>query len=245
MQPSRRLHLLQFGFEAHDAIADHAAVGLDLGLAGSAEEAEAAALAFEVGPRPHQPAALILEVRELDLKRAFLRFGATAENFEDQAGAVEHLGAPGLLEIALLHRRQRAIHHHEIDVVRGDEADDLLDLALAEIGRRPDLASAARSAHRQRSDRWRAQARAPRRDARRYREHGRRQASRRCRRAPLPQIRSDHQHAAGFASCPTRSVGVPSSCSRFQSGCSHVALSSLPSNSWIGAPGMMVEIACL
>ena len=79
-------------------------------------------------------------MRQFDLQRAFLGLGAAAEDFEDQPGAVEHLGVPGLLEIALLDRRQRAIHHHQFDVVPGDEADDLLDLALAEIGRGPDLA---------------------------------------------------------------------------------------------------------
>ena len=50
-------------------------------------------------------------------------------------GAVDHLGVPGFLQVALLHRRQRAVHHHDAGVERFDEAGDLLDLALAEIGR--------------------------------------------------------------------------------------------------------------
>ena len=122
MQPSRRLHFLEFVLEPRDAIADQAAVGFDLGFAGTAHEAEAAALAFQMGPRPHQAAALIVQMRKLDLQRAFLGLGAAAEDFQDQAGAVEHLGVPGLLQIALLDRRQRAIHHHQFDVVAFDRA---------------------------------------------------------------------------------------------------------------------------
>lgn len=50
MQAPRRLDLLQIGFEPRDAVADHAAIRLDLGFAGAAHEAETAALAFQMGP---------------------------------------------------------------------------------------------------------------------------------------------------------------------------------------------------
>ena len=131
-----RLTLASSAFDLGEPLLDHAAVGFELRLAGSAEKAEAAALALEMGPGSHQPALLIGQMRMLDLQRAFARARAPAENFENETGAVEHLGVPGLFQIALLHRRERAIHHHDAGFETFDEAGDLLDLALAEIGRR-------------------------------------------------------------------------------------------------------------
>ena len=135
MQRARALDLGELGFDLGETLLDQAAVGLELGFARPAEEAEAAALALEMGPGAHQPALLIGQMRVLDLQRAFARARAPAENFENEAGAVEHLGVPRLFEIALLHRRERAIHHHDAGFEGFDEAGDLLDLALAEIGR--------------------------------------------------------------------------------------------------------------
>ena len=244
MQPPRRLHLLEFVFQPRDAVADQAAVGFDLGFAGAAHEAEAAALALQMGPGPHQPAALIVEMRKLDLQRAFLGLGAAAEDFQDQPGAVEHLGVPGLLEIALLDRRQRAIHHHQFDVVARDQPGDLLDLALAEIGRGPDLAD-------RRDQRLRDRQVDGARQTRRFLEPGLGIAHDIARlrigiAAAHSQIRADDDHPPGLlAPCRPRTVGAPFTVEGFQSVHSQAGASSPPSNNWIGAPGMMVEIACL
>jgi hypothetical protein len=73
----------------------------------------------------------------LDLQSAFARPGAATENFENEAGAVEHLGTPGIFEIALLNGRERAIHDDNPGVVGFDEPGDLFHFAGAEIGRRP------------------------------------------------------------------------------------------------------------
>ncbi len=55
MQAAGAPHLLQLRLQPHDAVADQPAVRLDLRFAGAAEEAEAAALALQMGPGPHQP----------------------------------------------------------------------------------------------------------------------------------------------------------------------------------------------
>ena len=139
MQFAGALDLVEFAFDALDAVFDDATVGFELRFARPAEKAEAAALAFEMRPGAHQPALLIIEMRVLDLQRAFLRARAPAEDFQDQAGAVDDLGAPGFFQIALLHRRNRTIHDHHRGGQAFDQPGELVDLAGADIGRRPHL----------------------------------------------------------------------------------------------------------
>src|SRR5260370_28950365 len=139
MQAPRALDAFELGFDARDAFLDDSPVGLELGLARAAQKAESAALALEMGPRAHQPALLIVQMRVLDLQRPFAGMRALPENFEDQPGAVEHLGVPGLLEVALLHRRNGAIHDDEIDLEGLGDPRDLVDLALAQVGPGPNF----------------------------------------------------------------------------------------------------------
>ena len=74
----------------------------------------------KMGPGPHQPAALVVERGQLDLQAAFMRAGARAEDLQDQAGAVDDLGVPGLLEVALLHRRQLVVDDDQLDLLLFD-----------------------------------------------------------------------------------------------------------------------------
>ncbi len=68
---------------------------------------------------------------------AFLGPRPLAEDLEDQAGAVEHLGVEGLFEIALLDRRQRVVDDDQLRVLFLDDLAQFLNLAGAEQRRRP------------------------------------------------------------------------------------------------------------
>jgi len=79
MQRTGFLDVIEVALELEHALLDQPPVGFDLRLAGTAEEAETAALALEVGPRTHQARFLVGEVRKLNLQRALRRPRAAAE----------------------------------------------------------------------------------------------------------------------------------------------------------------------
>src|SRR5439155_11822218 len=137
---SRALDLFKFILNARNSLLDQPPVGLELALARATEEAKAAALALKMGPGAHQPALLIGQMRVLDLQRTLAGVRAPAEDFENEPGAVEHLCAPSFFQIALLHRRERAIDDHDAGLGAFDQAGDLLDLALADEGGGADVA---------------------------------------------------------------------------------------------------------
>lgn len=132
MQPARALDLFELATQLGHAVADHPAVGLDLRFAGATEKAEAAALALEMGPAAHQPSCLIIEMRQLDLQSSFGCRGALAENFEDEAGAVDHLDLEPLFQIALLDGREAAIDDQQFGLLILQAVRDDLDLSPAE-----------------------------------------------------------------------------------------------------------------
>jgi hypothetical protein len=84
-------------------------------------------------------------MREFDLQLAFLRLGTAAKDLENEPRTVEHLGFPFVFKVTLLDRRQCTIHHNELHILPLDQSDHLLDLAFAEIGRRPNLAQETRN----------------------------------------------------------------------------------------------------
>src|SRR5262249_43033863 len=125
---------LQFSLQLDDFVLQDTSVSFDLGFARTSKEPGTAALAFQVGPRTHKAAALVIEMRKLDLQRAFLGARPLAEDLEDKASTVENLGVQHLLEIALLHRRERMIDDDKLRLRVGDDSRDFVKLAGADQG---------------------------------------------------------------------------------------------------------------
>jgi hypothetical protein len=134
VQGAGAAHLLQLELQLDDSVGDLAPVEFDLGFTGTAGAAGSAALALQVGPGAHQPRALVFEPRQFDLQLALGGAGSAGEDLQDQAGAVHHLGFPGLFQVALLDRRQLVVDHDEVAAQLVGQVVDLLDLALAEQG---------------------------------------------------------------------------------------------------------------
>ena len=84
------------------AVADHPAIGLDLGFTRTAEKAEAATLPFKMGPASNKTTGLIVEMGEFNLQTAFGRSGPSTEYLEDEAGPVDDFDVELLFKISLL-----------------------------------------------------------------------------------------------------------------------------------------------
>ncbi len=132
MKASRAGHLIQFPPDLRHTVPDHPPVGFDLRFTGTAEEAETAALPLKVSPAAHQSSGLIVEMGKLHLKPPFVRRRALAENFEDQASAVDDLCLGRLFQIALLYGAQGIIDDDKFSLFRPGKSGDLVHLPTAE-----------------------------------------------------------------------------------------------------------------
>ena len=101
-------HLGEAVVEILDALAEQAAVGLELGFTGSAQ-ADTAFLPLEVSPAAHQPRRQVLELRQLHLQLALEGLRTLREDIQYQSGTIEHPALQFAFEIALLRRRQRVV----------------------------------------------------------------------------------------------------------------------------------------
>jgi hypothetical protein len=101
----------ELGAQLRDAVADLAAVELQLALAGPAP-ADAAALAVAAARRLAQARRQVGEARDLDLQARLAAARVALEDGEDHGRAVEHLGAGGALQVAGLRRGEVVVHQH-------------------------------------------------------------------------------------------------------------------------------------
>ena len=106
------LDFLQPLFGALDGLTDHAAIQLDLRLAGATAHADAAALALQVRPAPHQSGGEVLQPGQLDLQLALVAAGTLGEDFQNQQRAVIDRHPQVALQIALLGRAERLVEQH-------------------------------------------------------------------------------------------------------------------------------------
>ena len=84
-------------------LADDPAVGLELGLARTAQT-DAAADTRQVGPHPGEPRQQVLELRQLDLQLRLVAARAGGEDVEDDLGPVHHPDLERPLEVGALRR---------------------------------------------------------------------------------------------------------------------------------------------
>ncbi len=123
------------GFEIElelvDAALNAAAIGFELGFAGSAGADAAAQLrhgfASAGEARKH-----VLELRQLHLQLAFAGAGVAGKDVEDELGAVEHAAGQGGLEVAQLGGREVVVEEHQVGLGGGGDPGDLFDLAGAD-----------------------------------------------------------------------------------------------------------------
>ena len=99
-----------------DAVADLGAVGLTGGFAGTAAADAAALPPLRPGQlgRLAQARRQVAQARDLDLRARRVGARVAVKDLEDHHGAVHHLAADLVLEVARLRRRDLVVHQHEI-----------------------------------------------------------------------------------------------------------------------------------
>jgi hypothetical protein len=117
-----------------DAEVDLAAVGLELGFAGTAGTDAAAELAHGFASTG-ETGELIFELGQLDLELTLAGAGVAGEDVEDELGAVDDAAGELVLEIAKLGRGEVMIEEDEVGVGGCDDALDLFELTAAYEGR--------------------------------------------------------------------------------------------------------------
>ena len=173
-------------------------------------------------------------MRKFDLQCTLARGGPPAEDLQDQAGAVQNLGTPGLFKVALLDRRQLGIDHNQLGSGQLHQFRKFLDLSGSNECRRL-------WCRERRNDRIRDLEIDRKRKAYRFLQLGGGVSVGRLRRIAITPLDVQHNGARGLGPLDLEidavSVLRPLPCAQW--------LADSSSNRLIGPPGMMVEMACL
>ena len=127
--------LLQARAQPTDLVVEHPAVQLELGLAGAATHADAATLALQVRPHPHQARGLVLHARQLHLQLALGAAGTLREDLDDQLGPVGNLHLPEALKVALLDGADGVVEEDQADALGTQLVGDALGRTRAQVER--------------------------------------------------------------------------------------------------------------
>ena len=115
MQGAHVFHLADAFLDEGDAVADAAAVHLQLGFTGAAG-ADAAAKARQRQALAHNARQGVLQLRQLYLQLALVSAGTLGENVQNQGRSIQHAHAHSLLDIALLRRRELVVEDAQINI---------------------------------------------------------------------------------------------------------------------------------
>ena len=124
----------ELAFEVQDFSLDFAAVGFELGFAGT-PRADAAAELGHGAAFASEPGQHVFKLGELDLELAFPSAGVAGEDVEDELGAVDDAAGQGVFEVAKLGGREVVIDEDDGGVSGGGDSGDFFDFAAAEQGR--------------------------------------------------------------------------------------------------------------
>ena len=139
---STAANAVQAAANLSQALAEHALVHLELGLARTPLDAAAYAasgasaagtadtgLTIEVCPAADQAGLGVSELRELHLELALVGPGAIGEDVQDEFGTGHHPAFQTLFEVALLGGRQLVVEDHQIGLRRAHHAAEFGELA--------------------------------------------------------------------------------------------------------------------
>ena len=124
----------ELGLQLVDTPLDAPAVGLQLGLP-RPSGADPPGLLAEP-PAPAQSGKPVAELGQLHLGLALLAAGVLGKDVENHRGAVDGGATEDLLQVELLGRAQLVVEHHGVGVELLAHLQDLVDLALADVGGR-------------------------------------------------------------------------------------------------------------